>query len=182
MRQLKRFKYLPKSKLETIYFSSIVPSISYCSLVWGTSTPPLMNDLEHIHARAAKPSTDCHGTYQIKMPKKVLDGSHYQTNIKRSFKVNRDITPDKIANLFSIANQHYNLRNSNPFVLPRYNLDIGRRPLAWQLTPTSLKHSHSLKNFKNLLKERRHKNFINGLNFLKETCMVSQKNQDFKYF
>ena len=68
VRQLKRFKYLPKSKLETIYFSSIVPSISYCSLVWGTSTPPLMNDLEHIHARAAKPSTDCHGTYQIKMP------------------------------------------------------------------------------------------------------------------
>ena len=68
VRQLKRFKYLPKSKLETIYFSSIVPSISYCSSVWGTSTPPLMNDLEHIHARAAIPSTDYHGTYQIKMP------------------------------------------------------------------------------------------------------------------
>ena len=93
------------------------------------------------------------------------------------YKLNRDITPDKIANLFSIANQHYNLRNSNPFVLPRYNLDIGRGPLAWQLTPTSLKHSHSLKNFKNLLKERRHKNFINDLNFLKEKCMVSHKNQ-----
>ena len=99
------------------------------------------------------------------------------------YKVNRDITPDKIANLFSIANQqHNNLRNSNHFVLPRYNFDIGRGPLAWQLTPTSLKHSHSLKNFKNLLKERRHKNFINDLNFLKETCMVSHKNQDFKYF
>ena len=104
------------------------------------------------------------------------------------YKVNRNITPDKIANLFSIANPHCNFRNSNHFVLPKYNLDIGRNslryrgPLAWQLTPASLKHSHSLKNFKNLLKERRHKNFINDLNFLKETCMVSNKNQDFKYF
>ena len=56
------------------------------------------------------------------------------------------------------------------------------------ITLTSLKHSHSLKNFKNPLKERRHNNFINDLNFLKETCMVSHmfcnfyshKNQDCK--
>ena len=54
VRQLKRFKYLPTSTLEKIYFSSIVPTITYCSLVWGTSSPSLMNALEHIHARAAK--------------------------------------------------------------------------------------------------------------------------------
>ena len=45
------------------------------------------------------------------MPLIVPDGSHYQTNVKKKlliliYKVNRDITPDKIANLFSIANQH----------------------------------------------------------------------------
>ena len=55
VRQFKRFKYLPTSTLETIYFTSIVPTITYCSLVWGTSKPSLMNELEHIHARAAKP-------------------------------------------------------------------------------------------------------------------------------
>lgn len=54
VRQLKRFKYLPTRTLETIYFSSIVPTITYCSLVWGTSKLSLMNKLEHIHARAAK--------------------------------------------------------------------------------------------------------------------------------
>ena len=48
-------KYLPTSTLETIYFTSIVPTITYCSLVWGNSKPSLMNELEHIHARAAKP-------------------------------------------------------------------------------------------------------------------------------
>ena len=43
------------------------------------------------------------------------------------------------------------------FVLLIYNLDIGRDslgyrgPLAWELTPISLKQSHSLKNFKIVL-------------------------------
>ena len=54
VRQLKRFKYLPTSTLEKIYVSSIVPTITYCSLVWGTSIPSLMNELDHIHARTAK--------------------------------------------------------------------------------------------------------------------------------
>ena len=53
----------------------------------------------------------------------------------------------------------YNLGNSKHFVLLRFNLDIGRNslryrgPLAWELTPTSLKQSPSLKNLKNLLKQ-----------------------------
>ena len=148
---------------------------------------------EHIHARVPKPI--------YRLPRDISDQDALESTgweplsnqYKKKlliliYKVNGNITPDKIANLFSIASPHYNLRNSNHFVVPRYNLDIGRNslryrgPLAWQLNPASLKHSHSLKNFKNLLKERRHKNFINNLNFLKETCMVSNKNQDFKYF
>ena len=40
--------------LEKNYFSSIVPTITYCSLVLGTSSPSLMTELEHIHANAAK--------------------------------------------------------------------------------------------------------------------------------
>ena len=78
-----------------------------------------------------------------------------------------------ITNPFSIANPYYNLRNGNHFILPRYNLHIGRNsvrhrgPLVWELSITSLKQSPSLKNFKNLLKE---------------ACMVSHKNQDFEYF
>ena len=93
------------------------------------------------------------------------------------YKVNSNITPVKIKNLFSIANPHYNLRNSNHFVLPRYNLDI----IVWELTQNSLKQSPSLENFKNLLKQCHHKNFINNCSFLKEACMVSHKNQDFEY-
>ena len=44
VRQLKRLKCLLTSTLEKIYFSSIVPTITYCSLVWGTSTPTIFNE------------------------------------------------------------------------------------------------------------------------------------------
>ena len=54
VKQIRRFKYLPTSTLETIYFTSIVPTVTYCNLVWGTSSSSLMNELEHAHARAAK--------------------------------------------------------------------------------------------------------------------------------
>ena len=103
------------------------------------------------------------------------------------YKVNCRITSDKITNLFSIANPHYNLRNSNHFALPRFNLDTGRNsiryrgPIAWATTPTCLKHATSLKNFKKLLKQRRHKLFIKNISFGKEACMVSHKDQDFTY-
>ena len=82
----------------------------------------------------------------------------------------------------------YNLGNSKHFVLLRFNLDIGRNslryrgPLAWELTPTSLKQSPSRKNFKNLLKQSCHRNFIKNISFPKEVCMVSYRNQDYSYF
>ena len=193
VKQFKRFKYLPTSTLETIYFSSIVPTITYCSLVWGTSAPSLMKELEHIHARAAK--------FIHNLPWYISDLDSLETTgweplstqykkklLTLMYKVNYRIISDKITNLFSIANPHYNLRNSNHFALPRFNLDTGRNsiryrgPIAWAKTPTCLKHATSLKNFKKLLKQRRHKLFIKNISFGKEACMVSHKDQDFIYF
>ena len=122
--QLKRFKYLPTSTLEKLYFSSIVPTIAYCSLVWGTSTPSLMNELEHIHARAAKTIhrlpwdiSDQDALESIRW--EPLSNQYKKKLFTLTCKVNSNITPVKITNLFSIAYPNYNLRNSNQFVLPR---------------------------------------------------------------
>ena len=126
-----------------------------------------------------KQSSWMHFLLHFEMQKKLLT---------LMYKVNSNITPDKITNLFSIANPHFYLRNSNHLVLPRFNLDIGRNslrysgPLAWELTPTSLKQSPSRKNFKNLLKQSCHRNFIKNISFPKEVCMVSYRNQDYSYF
>ena len=144
VRQLKRFKYLPTSTLEKIYFSNIVPTVTCCSLVWGTSTPFLMNERDHIHARAAKIihrlPWDISDQEALESTRWEPLSNQYKTKLLTlMYKVNSNISPVKITNLFSIANPHYNLRNSNNFVLPRYNLDIGRNslryrgPLVWEL-------------------------------------------------
>ena len=52
--QIKRMKYLPKNVLVEIYYKSIIANVTYCITVWGTSSLPLFDVLEHIHVRAAK--------------------------------------------------------------------------------------------------------------------------------
>ena len=52
--QLKRLKYLTKDTVQSIYFTSIIPTVTYCNLVWGTCSPTLLHEAEHIPARTAK--------------------------------------------------------------------------------------------------------------------------------
>ena len=49
---LKRIKFLPHSILESIYFNSIIPSVVYNIVVWGSVSSALMEDIERIHMRA----------------------------------------------------------------------------------------------------------------------------------
>ena len=51
---LKRIKFLPQSTLESIYFNSIIPSVVYNIVVWGSVSPLLMEDIERIHMRAIR--------------------------------------------------------------------------------------------------------------------------------
>ena len=53
VKNLKRLRVLPRRVLEAIYFRSIVPSVTYGVLVWGTCTLSLLCDVELIHLRAA---------------------------------------------------------------------------------------------------------------------------------
>ena len=52
--QLKRHKYLTKDTLQSIYFTGIIPTVTYCNLVWGTCSPTLLHEVEHTNARAPK--------------------------------------------------------------------------------------------------------------------------------
>ena len=53
VKNLKRLRVLPRRVLEAIYFRSIVPSVTYGVLVWGTCTLSLLCDVELIYLRAA---------------------------------------------------------------------------------------------------------------------------------
>ena len=136
--------------------------ITYCSLVWVTRTPSLINELEHIHARAAKTihrlPWDISDQEALESTRWEPPSNHHKKKlITLIYKENSKITPVKITNLFSIAYSNYHLRNSNHLVLPRYSLGIGKNSLRYRgspclgthLNPSQSKHSHSLKNFKN---------------------------------
>ena len=51
---LRRIKFLPSSILQTIYFRTVLPSVLYGIVVWGSCSPALMDDLERKHIRASK--------------------------------------------------------------------------------------------------------------------------------
>ena len=49
-----RMLYLPKSVLVEIYFKTIIPSVTYGLSIWGNCSQSLLNQLDHIHARACR--------------------------------------------------------------------------------------------------------------------------------
>ena len=51
---LKRISFLPQPVMEEIYFKTIIPSVVYGMLVWGTCLESRLSPLEKLHARAAK--------------------------------------------------------------------------------------------------------------------------------
>ena len=52
--QLRIMSYLPIKVKEEIYFKTIISTVTYGIIVWGTCSPFLMKDIERIHVQAAK--------------------------------------------------------------------------------------------------------------------------------
>ena len=46
--------YLPIKVKEEIYFKTIISTVTYGIVVWGTCSPSFINDIQRIHAQAAK--------------------------------------------------------------------------------------------------------------------------------
>ena len=52
--QLRRISYLPIKVKEEIYFKTMILTVTYGIIVWGTCSPSLMKDIERTHVRAVK--------------------------------------------------------------------------------------------------------------------------------
>ena len=50
----KRFIYLPRTVQEQIYYKAVITAITYCIAVWGTASDSDMDELDTLHAKAAK--------------------------------------------------------------------------------------------------------------------------------
>ena len=51
--EAKQMKYLPVKTLQETYFKTIIPSLTYCILIWGNCSTALFSSLESTHSRAA---------------------------------------------------------------------------------------------------------------------------------
>ena len=136
--QLKRLKYLTKDTVQSIYFTSIIPTVTYCNLVWGTCPPTLLHEVEHIHVRAAKiiyRLSDLSNQEAITIAGWQSINSMYKRKLLTfMYQVYKSELPDNIMRLFSSSNCCYDLLNSIKFEVPRFNLEVGRNSLRYRGT------------------------------------------------
>ena len=52
--QLKYLQYLSQNFLEEIYFTTVIPTVTYAIAAWGTCSEGLFEELENIHVQAAR--------------------------------------------------------------------------------------------------------------------------------
>ena len=100
-----------------------------------------MTELEHMHLRVAKTihrlPWDISDQEALESTRwEPLSNQHKKKLITLIYKVNSNITPVKITNLFGIAYSSYHLRNSSHLVLPRYSLGIGKNSLRYRDSPS----------------------------------------------
>ena len=173
---MKRIKFLPKTVLQTIYYRTILPSVLYGTVVWGSCSQSLLDDIDRIHLRATK---IIHGlpreTHSSDVRSTALWNPIISFYIKRllviSFNIYNGITIDPLRNLIVKPETKYNFRKTANIEVPRTRTEIGRSSfkhraaLCWNLLPNSFKNSTSLSYFKRLIREN--KNFLKTLSFEK---------------
>ena len=183
-------RVLPRRVLEAIYFRSIVSSATYGVLVWGTCTLFLLCDVELIHLRAAK---IIHGLAEVNMEtlKRIHSQSlTYVIKLKLTslmYSAYYGLIPKPICDLFHKTEQRpYNLRRRDGFKVPKYNYSMERTslpyrgPIVWHILPESYKLSDSRESFKKKIKKDQA--LLDKLSFKKESCLITNKDDDFYYF
>ena len=80
----------------------------------------------------------------------------------------------------------YNLRRRDGVKVPKYDYSIGRTSLSyrglieWNILPESYKVSDSHASFKKKIKKDQ--GLLDKLSFEKESCLITNKDDDFYYF
>ena len=187
--QLRRMSYLPIKVKEEIYFKTIISTVTYGIIVWGTCLPSLMNDIERIHARAAK--------IIHRLPKHISDEDALEAAkwdkieyiykrkiLSKMHQIFYGKCPEVLRSHFTQVNKHDKERKR--FTIPRCTKEIGRTsikyrgPLLWNSLPLNIRSIENFHTFKKSLK--RAKESIKSVSFLKEASMITFKRTDYIYF
>ena len=182
--------YLPKSVLVEIYFKTIIPSATYGLSVWGNCSQSLLNELDHIHARACRiinhlPSS-LEGSLCLSHCRWLpIDYLYKRRILLKMHQVFTGSAPRQILDLFSKSTR--STRFSNQFNIIRVKTELGRSslqyrgPNIWNFLNKMIKFSDiSKESFKSIL--RKYSKDILQFSFNKEAILISNKKDDFIYY
>ena len=167
--------------------------MTYGIIVSGTCSLSLMNDIEGIHARAAK--------IIHRLPKHISDEDAleaakwdkieyiYKSKVlSKMHQIFYGKCPEVLRSQFTQVNKRDKERKR--FTIPRCTKEIGRTsikyrgPLPWNSfhsrLPLNIRSIENFHTFKKSLK--RAKESIKSVSFLKESSMISFKRTDYIYF
>ena len=163
---LHKIKYfVPLTILQTLYFSLIFSSLSYCNLIWGNTFPTYLNRLFILQKRAIRLITSSDYSINVKSLFKNLNTPTLFDIYKHQlgsfmFKVHRNILPINFCKLFELnSNIHGHFtRHCSDYHLPSIKSEINRKSVIftgtkfWNNLDQSLKNSSSVTSFNKKLK------------------------------
>ena len=156
--------FMDKDKLRVLMKAFILSQFEYCPLIWMFHSRSLNNKINRLHERALRlVYKDINLSFSQLLD---MDNSFtiHHLNLQKlateMYKIKNNIAPCFMKFIFPIANNTYNLRNNPDF--KRENIRTvtygsetisHRGPEIWELVPNEIKHSASLDQFKNRIKQ-----------------------------
>ena len=187
VKKLNSLEFLPSRMLEDIYFKTIIPSVTYCTAVRGTSSDAGFKRLEHIHARAVR--TVKHpekGPWDDEIVKKAGWQSLSFLYKKRMLIIMSDgineRTDKRLKEMIMVPNKLTN----NKLTLQKPRTEIGRMTMKfrgtilWNSLSNEDRDIKSKNTFKERLKKLKEK--MNNTTFEKGTTTTRFRNDNYVYF
>jgi hypothetical protein len=186
---LRRISFLPKSILESIYFKTVIPSVLYGVVVWGSGSK--FKELELIHIRAARlihklPKDMKDEDILIKAKWMPLEYFYKFRVLTIAHKAFYNLDLEEINSLVVKSSNSYNLRKSLNIDVNRPRTELGRRTfsyraaIAWNSLSDKIRHFSNPIAFKNRLKLS--KQCIKNIKFEKGSSVIYNKKLDYYYY
>ena len=177
--------YISTDKLKLIMNAFIDSQFSYCPLIWMNHSRTINNRINRLHRRALRiVYKEPDNSFEELLTKNGSFSIHHKNLQKLATEMYKNLnnySPKISKMIFQLSENTYNLRNKNPFQLPRViSVNNGtetisyRGPRTWDLVPNNIKTSKNLSEFKTKIKEwkpvgckcRLCKEYISDLGFL----------------
>ena len=151
-------KYMSMNKLRIIMKSFIESQFGYCPLIWMFHNRTLNNRINRIHERALrlvyKDNTSTFSELLSKDGSFCIHHRNLQKLVVEMYKVKNNISPQLMKNIFIQKENTYNLRRDHIWEIRAVksvyhgteSLSF-RGPKTWDMLPTDIKNSESLREF-----------------------------------